>query len=520
MAKGLKGHVEPRIYTPPLRELTPDTSLGFDVIDFAEIVLQVVLQEWQKWLFIHALEIIGDFEGEWHFRFRTIIVLIARQNGKTFVGKILAAYFLYVLGVRLVIGTAQSLDQAEDTWSETVEMCQDIPELASEIEHVWHTNGAKRLSLKGGRDYRVKSSTRRAGRGKSGDLIMLDELREHQDFQAWGAISKTTMARPDAIIWCMSNAGDGTSVVLRHLRQKAHALIGDPDGIVAALADSATGDDEDEIEDDSIAIFEWSAPPDAVPSDPDAWAAANPSLGFTITERAMKSAYTSDTKDVFLTECLCQWVTATIDPPFPADAWEAGKDETSKLAPDAEMFFGIDVSADRMKSSVCVCGKRPDGQLHGELAAYRSGTAWLEDWFRRGASKQPIKVALQARGAPASAFADILDAIDGVTVIPCEGKDVAAWAGRLWDAISSCAPGSESDATPLRHLSQPALDLAAQVAATRPLGDGAWAWDRNKSLEDISPLVALTMAFGAATHIEEAPKKSAYDDRDEGCMFL
>lgn len=100
MAKGLKGHVEPRIYTPPLRELTPDTSLGFDVIDFAEIVLQVVLQEWQKWLFIHALEIIGDFEGEWHFRFRTIIVLIARQNGKTFVGKILAAYFLYVLGVR------------------------------------------------------------------------------------------------------------------------------------------------------------------------------------------------------------------------------------------------------------------------------------------------------------------------------------------------------------------------------------------------------------------------------------
>lgn len=74
-------------------------------------------------------------------------------------------------------------------------MCQDIPDLASEIEHVWHTNGAKRLSLTGGRDYRVKSSTRRAGRGKSGDLIMLDELREHQDFQAWGAISKTTMAR-------------------------------------------------------------------------------------------------------------------------------------------------------------------------------------------------------------------------------------------------------------------------------------------------------------------------------------
>ena len=53
---------------------------------------------------------------------------------------------------------------------------------------------------------------------------------------------------------------------------------------------------------------------------------------------------------------------------------------------------------------------------------------------------------------------------------------------------------------------QPALDLAANIAATRPLGDGAWAWDRVKSKEDISPLVALTMAFGAATEVEQAPK--------------
>lgn len=213
---------------------------------------------------------------------------------------------------------------------------------------------------------------------------MLDELREHQDFQAWGAISKTTMARPDAIIWCMSNAGDGTSVVLRHLRQKAHALIGDPDGIVAALADSATGDDEDEIEDDSIAIFEWSAPPDAAPSDPEAWAAANPSLGYTITERAMKSAYTSDTKDVFLTECLCQWVTAAIDPPFPADAWEAGKDEMSKLAPDAEMFFGNR----RVRRSHEVIGLR--------VAASGLTVSFMASWPRTEAAPHGLKTGFVA----------------------------------------------------------------------------------------------------------------------------
>ena len=45
------------------------------------------------------------------------------------------------------------------------------------------------------------------------------------------------------------------------------------------------------------------------------------------------------------------------------------------------------------------------------------------------------------------------------------------------------------------------------------MGDGAWAWDRHKSIEDISPLVALTMAFGAATSVF-TEKKSAYEDSE------
>ena len=214
----MKGITEPRVYTPPLRELTEETSLGFDVIRFATEILCLTLVPWQRWLFIHMFEIIGSFDGEWYFRFRTVVVIIARQNGKTFVGKILAAYFLYVFGVDLVLGTAQSIDQAEDTWAETVAMIEENEQLACEIEHVWYTNGSKRLSLTDGRNYRVKASSRRAGRGKSGDFVMLDELREHQDFQAWAAITKTTLARPMALVFCMSNAGDGTSVVLRHLR--------------------------------------------------------------------------------------------------------------------------------------------------------------------------------------------------------------------------------------------------------------------------------------------------------------
>lgn len=511
-----KGCEQPRVFTPPLRELTPDTTLGYDVIEFAESVLGLALYPWQRWLFVHALEIEGEFGGEWRLRYRTVLVLVARQNGKTTMSTVLALFFLYILCVGLIIGTAQDLEQAEDTWQAVVDMARETPELAAEIDHVWMTNGAKRLQLTEGRQYRVKASTRKAGRGKSGDLVLLDELREHQDFKAWSALTKTTIARANALIWCMSNAGDATSVVLRHLRTRAHAAIGDPDGICADLGEQ-TDDEALDVEDAALGIFEWSAAPGADVHDRAAWAQANPSLGWCVTERALASACATDPPDEFKTECLCQWVTASEDPPFPQGAWEAGRDEHSAIAPDAPVVFGLDVAADRRHASICACGMRADRSYHVELADYRAGQEWVVDWLRELAASQPVRLALQGRGAPASALAPVLAAIDGVEVVACEGKDLAAWCGRAWDGVAANSD-ADVEAPRIRHRTQPALDLAAAIAATKPVGDGGYVWDRMRSREDISPLVAMTMAYGLATRVEEKPKESAYKGRE--VMFI
>lgn len=76
------GRTEPRLWTKPLRELTPDTSLGFEVIDYARQILHIELYPWQQWLLIHALELLEDGIT---YRYRRIIVLVGRQNGKTLV---------------------------------------------------------------------------------------------------------------------------------------------------------------------------------------------------------------------------------------------------------------------------------------------------------------------------------------------------------------------------------------------------------------------------------------------------
>lgn len=504
------GSESPRIFTPPLRKLTPDTSVGFEIIDFAHDVLEIDLLPWQKWLAIHAFEVIDAPDG-WRFRYRTVIVEVGRQNGKTLFGCVVALFFLYQLEVGLVLGTAQDVSNAEDTWQMCVEMAQNNEQLSEAIRHVWFTNGSKRLQLYGNRDYRVRASNRKAGRGKSADLVLLDELREHQTWDAWAALSKTGMARKNALMWCMSNAGDGTSVVLRHFRLRAHAQLGDPDGIVAAISGSETPAD-DSADGSALGIFEWSAAPNAEPGDVKAWAQANPSLGYTIEESTLKAAYADDPLDVFKTECLCQWLTTSVTPPFPVDAWDAGKDESSQIAKESPLWFGVDIASDRTHGSIAVCGKRADGAWHVELAEYRAGTGWLVKWFMNAAPNYQggMKVALQSKGAPIASMMDVIAAIDGVQIIECSGRDVAGWCGRMWDAVASCQPESDTDAIPVYHISQPALDLAANIAATRPMGDGAWAWDRNKSMEDISPLVAVTMALGAATQ-SEVKKSKIYD---------
>lgn len=116
------------------------------MIEFAENTLGIRLLPWQKWLFLHALELRDDGL----YRFRTVLVLVARQSGKTFVMLILALCHLYVRGSRTVIGTAQDLANAEKAWGEAVEIAESVPELAAGIRHVVKVNGKKSLVLAGG----------------------------------------------------------------------------------------------------------------------------------------------------------------------------------------------------------------------------------------------------------------------------------------------------------------------------------------------------------------------------------
>lgn len=497
----IQGKTEPRIWTPPLKKLTKANTLGYAFCDFCE-VLGVELLPWQKWLAIHALEIVTEGE-QWRFRFRYVLVLISRQNGKTFFEVLLNIFFIYGLKSHLVLGTAQNLDTAVETFEDTVSLIESVPELKDLLRKVNRGTGKRELLLDTGDRYKVIAATRKA-RGLSSDLIMMDELREQTNWDAWGAISKTMMARPTAILFGFSNAGDVTSVVLRHLRLQAHAQLGDPDGVASSRA-SLGGEDTD----DAIGLFEWSASPDCEIDDKEQWAQANPSLNYGfLTERALKTAMSTDPESIFRTECLCQWVESRLPEPFPEGAWLGGQDPESCIREDSELFWGIEMSSDRKYTVIAVCGMREDGNYHVEIVERRIGSEWAVDWFRQRAPKYgEMKLCFQGRGAPVSGLAEQICTMDGIKRMAQEGPDLSAGWNRFYDAVAACSPTDNRGGVKVYHIPQPVLDTPGRTCQLRNLGGGIMLPDRVKSPDDISPLMAAAMAYAGATQITKKEKK-------------
>lgn len=312
------GSTTPRLWTPPLVELTPETSYGYDVIAFADEVLGQPLDPWQEWLAIHLGELLPDGRP----RFRIVLVLIARQQGKSHLGRVLTLYWQFVERVPLILGTSTTLAYAKEQWTMCCDLAQGNEWLRADLgpKPVRAAIGEEELRTAHKARYKIAAANRRAGRSLTVHRLILDELREHSTWDTWNAGVNATNAVPGAQVVAFSNMGDDTSIVLDALRG-------------AALEYVETG-----IGDRRLGIFEWSAPPGADPTDLGALAMACPDLGRRTDPDALLGAAMRAKRagglelSGFRTEILCQRVhqlDAAIDP----DLWlAAGTDEPIDLA--------------------------------------------------------------------------------------------------------------------------------------------------------------------------------------------
>lgn len=496
----MMGKEVPRLWTRPLRKLTKNTSLGFAAIEYANDILGMTLYPWQEWALKHSLEIVGDLgKPGWRFRFRTVFFMVSRQNGKTELSKVIASFFLNVLGVEAVFGTSLSMEKAEEVWEAVIREQETHPALAEEIQNIARRNGGKKLVLTGLRTYKVGAPTRRAGRGDSNDLVMLDEVRELRDWETWSAAVASTNAKPNGMTVCFSNAGDPDSIVLRQLRSQA----------IERIEGTKASDFGGDVDADSLGLFEWSAPDKAETDDMEALAQANPALGYgKLTERALLANRETFPEAKFRSECMCQQVETILPEPFPEGAWLGGQDPESFIREDSELFWGIEMSSDRKYTVVAVCGLREDGNYHVEIVERRIGSEWAIEWFKARAPKYgEMKLCFQGRGAPVSGLAEMICTIEGVTRMAQEGPDLSAGWNRFYDAVAACSPKDNRGGVKVFHIPQPVLDTPGRTCQLRNLGGGIMLPDRIKSPDDISPLMAVAMAYAGATQITKQEKK-------------
>ena len=523
----VRGMTEPRIWTRPLRDLTKDTSLGFEVIDFAKQILGIELRPWQQWLLTHALELMPDGS----YRFRKVIVLVARQNGKTMLASVLACWWLLVDSQRhpdrvppvkfKIVGTAQNLDIAREPWQQVGMWCDPepvkeedaamaIPALQAATSKVSKTNGKEFIRAKSLAHYEIRAA--RNARGKPAARVLMDELREQATWDAWNATSQTTKSFWSGQLWGISNAGDGTSVVLKKQREAGLAQIESWENFVKSGGRDSAEYASSPGHDTSIGLFEWSAPDGCALDDPAALRQANPSIGYGgMTVESLAADAAGMTEAGYRTEVLCQWVTADVDTYIDPEAWQMGNDPKSAIADGQRIVLGIDTTPDGDTTWIAAAGLRDDGCPHVEIVARRNGMMWVPDLMDKiRDTTGAAEVAIQGRGCRAVDLIDQL-ADRGWQVDSIDGPRLGASTGQFRDRIRE---------RKLKHLPQPAVDEAVSAAVARKLGD-VDIWDRKGSMLDISGLIAETYALYGLEQFQPAEaKQTATAYTDHGLMVL
>ena len=479
------GRVEPRIWTPPLRDLSdPDSSWGYDFIDFC-VLIGWPLDPWERWLAVHLGELFPDGTA----RFRKAIILVARQNGKTLFTRLLILYWMFIERVSEIVATSTDRAAAKRSWLKVVEMARQTPLLADALptRHTALQIGEEDFWNDYGAHYRFAAPTRRAGRGDTLPRGLLDELREHRNRDTWDAIVPSMNAVEDALLVCISNEGDAESVVLHEEYDAAETYIltgeGDPRTFLAA----------------------WSAPEGAAPDDVEALAYANPNLGHRVQLDALLGqaraamAAGGETLARFRIEIMCQRVDL-LEAAIRLEDWNAcgiHRDQAVDLAEHRHhVALCFDVAEDRSHATLAAAVTL-DGITHIEI---------LKSWDGYEARKQlrADLPGLLARykprkcvwfpGGPAAAVADQWAGkrVSNVIMEPIRAEDT----------VRACMGLEEqAAAVHIRHAHDPLGDLHIRQTQQLPQGDG-WRFARRGQ----APIDASYAMAGAVHAARVLPK--------------
>jgi phage terminase large subunit-like protein len=450
--QALRGATKPRLQSPPIK----GKNKIDDVKQLCEII-KMPLLPWQEYVLKDMLTI--DAKGKWIRK--TNLLLIARQNGKTHLARMLILAHLIKWETNVLI-MSSNRSMALDTFRQVTDILENNDHLKGFVKQIRYANGTESIEMLNGTRLDVVAATRDGSRGRSvNGLLFIDEVREITE-EGFRAATPVTRAHPNSHTLLCSNAGDAFSTVLNDLRERA---ISYPPK--------------------SFGFYEYSAPQYCKIEDRNAWAMANPSLGYTITEEAIEEAIATSPIENTRTETLCQWIDS-LSSPWPHGVLEETSDSTLEMSPGAYTVFGFDVSPSRRNGSLVAGSLLPDGRIGiGILETYSSQVAI--DELKMAASIKGWADIYKPRLVCYDKYATqtIADRLSqsGVMVEDVSGQQFYKACGDLLEGLVNHRVVHNGQAELIQQMN----NCAAKV------NDSAWRIIKRKSAGDISAPIGLAM---------------------------
>jgi phage terminase large subunit-like protein len=457
-SKALRGATKPRLHSIPLKGKSKIDDvkeiaklLGEELLPYQEFVLKDMLTVDKNDNFIRKLN----------------LLLISRQNGKTFLARMLILTHLLKWNTDVLI-MSSNRSMALETFRQVANALENNDHLKGMVKQIRHANGTESIEMLSGARMDVVAATRDGSRGRSiNGLLYIDEVREISP-EGYRAAIPVTRAHPNSHTLLTSNAGDAFSSVLNELRERAQ-----------------------DNPPKSFGYYEYSAPQYCKITDRQGWAQANPALGYTITESAIEEAIATSPIENTRTETLCQWIDS-LSSPWAHGVLEDTSDASLTIPPGGYTVFAFDVSPSRRNASLVAGQILPDGRI---------GVGILQTWESQ-VSVDDLRIAAEIK-----AHADIYrpkqicfdkytsqSIADRLSNAGCITMDISGAAfyqacGDLNDALNSHRLVHAGQQNWIQQMN----NCAAKV------NDSAWRIVKRKSAGDVSGAISTAMVVHQLT---------------------
>lgn len=467
-----------------------------------------LLLDWQRELLLGLFRL----REEGLRQYRRALVGVPKKNAKSALAAALALYFTVADGepTPFVPCAAANEDQADIVFGFAKAMCEESPPL-KELTEVFDREivvpsrpGAKLVRVAAGGGHLD---------GRNVYVPIFDELHEWTTAKSqatYTVLTKGTVARRQPLIFAITTAG------------------WDKDSICGQLYEHGRRVEAGEVEDSTLYFAWWEAPEHLDYGSQEAFLAANPSAGATVTyERFREEVLTTPEHEVRRYN-LNQW-TSVEAAWLPPGAWGTCE-RSSEIDPGAEIVVAIDAATKHDSTAVVLV------QEQGEQAAVRS-RVWerpidpvtakpradwrlpieeLKTYLRELHRKYDVR-AFGYDPAFISWVADELEAegLPMVEIPQTAGRMVPASQG-LYERVVQQRIVHDGDPTLARHIA----NAVAVQSATTP----GWRLAKGKARRPMDAAIALAMCVYLLGTPEEEPAKAphlwmgdesddAYDDR-------